>query len=114
MRLSTLQKYILETTYYKGGSVDREAFLGYYLVERQNRHQPSLNVQTNIITRSLLRLIEKELLVGFGRRTSQKWFIEFVQLTPKGKKNTKHLFGYQQELPLNEKKSATKKFSGPA
>lgn len=62
--------------------------------------------QQNAVTKSLERLIDKGLMIGYGRRTPRKWFIEEVALTPKGRKQARKLLGEQQSLPLkmqNEK-----------
>lgn len=56
--------------------------------------------QQNAVTKSLERLIDKGLMIGYGRRTPKKWFIEEVALTPKGRKQARKLLGEQQALPL--------------
>lgn len=52
----------------------------------------------SVITKSLERLIDKELLVGYGRRTPHKWFIEEVRLTALGRRLAKRLLGEQQQF----------------
>ena len=59
-------------------------------------------IVTNDITKSVERLIERELIIGFGKKTARKWFITQVSLTPKGKRTAKTLFGKQQKLPLRK------------
>lgn len=54
----------------------------------------------NVISRSVDRLISKQLLVGYGRKTARKWFVERVRLTPKGKTVARQMLGEQQTLPL--------------
>ncbi len=99
MRLSKLQQFILKETRAVGGRVDRGIFLRYYKAVAQ---KPSQELQTKIISKSLLRLIDKGLLVGYGRRTPEKWFIESVALTAAGRKQAKLLLGQQQTLPLKK------------
>lgn len=55
-------------------------------------------IRARKILRSLERLIDKELLIGFGKRTSHKWFITEVKLTAKGLKIAKKLLGEQMRL----------------
>lgn len=54
----------------------------------------------NIITKSIERLIDREMLTGYGVRTPHKWFLKEIKLTPKGRKMAKKLLGEQQTLPL--------------
>ena len=68
----------------------------------KQKTKPKPEDQQNIITKSLERLIDKELLIGYGRRTPHKWFIEEIKLTRKGKKLAKKLLGEQQVLPFKK------------
>ncbi len=93
MTLSALQKYILRECYGYGKSkVPRQPFTRFYT--------KSVHPNADSITVSLERLIDRGLLIGFGRRTPKKWFIEEVKLTPLGRKIAKQSFGKQQQLPL--------------
>ncbi len=96
MRLSKLQKYIVVQALEKRGRLAREGLLKFY--------QPSavkLKDQQNIITKSILRLIEKGLLIGYGKRTPEKWFITEIKLTNSGKKQAEKIWrAKQQKLPL--------------
>ncbi len=56
----------------------------------------------NAITKSIERLIDKELMVGYGVRTPHKWYIHEVKLTVKGKKEARRLQGQQQILPFRK------------
>ena len=95
MRLSALQRHILRESYQsKSKLVPRSMFRSFY-----RKHSPSEDFSDSV-TRSLERLIDKGLLIGFGRRTPQKWFIESVRLTPLGRKIGKQTLGQQQQLPL--------------
>ncbi len=97
MRLSHLQKFILLNAYLARGQMKRIQLLKYY---DKKRGAPKLEDQQGIITKSLERLIERGVLIGYGRRTPEKWFIESVKLTGKGKRESKKLLGQQQVLPL--------------
>jgi DNA-binding MarR family transcriptional regulator len=55
------------------------------------------------VTKTLKRLINQGLLVGYGIRTSKKWYIKEVRLTSKGHKLAKKLTNEQQRLPLKLK-----------
>ncbi len=118
MQLSDLQKFILKQTY--GGKfyrISRRDLKDFYtphprplptgqagLSQGEGRKIPSDDEQTNIITKSIERLIDREVLVGYGRRTPHKWFIEEVRLTPKGVRETKKLINQQQKLPFRKVK----------
>ncbi|MFH1610618.1 MAG: hypothetical protein ABIA91_01895 [Patescibacteria group bacterium] len=58
--------------------------------------------KTKIITKSIERLIDKELLVGFGERTKYKWFIKDIKITKFGKKEAKKLLGEQLKLKFKK------------
>ena len=96
MKLSTLQKYIL-----KQGILVKNQIISKSTLEKfyDNLKKKPKDI-TKIITKSVERLINKELIIGYGWRTPHKWFIRQVKLTPKGKKIAKSLFGKQQKLPL--------------
>ena len=94
MTLSSLQRFILRVTLEAPtGRVGRNGFADWY----KRRQEP---VQVENITRALERLIDRGLMIGYGRRTPKKWFIETVRLTPIGKRITKETFGKHQKLPL--------------
>ena len=89
MRLSHLQKFILlQCLESKTGRISRTR----------------LNVKnkTKIITKSIERLIDKELLVGFGERTKYKWFIKDIKITRKGRIEAKKLLGEQLKLKFKK------------
>lgn len=95
MKLSALQKYILrESVQSLKTKISRRSFNDFY------KRRPAPRSIAESITVSLERLIDKGLLVGFGRRTPEKWFIEEVRLTPTGRRLSKKLLGQQQQLPL--------------
>jgi hypothetical protein len=102
MRLSKLQKYILLSVYGTKGQFKRNQFFRFY---NKQKKSPKKEDQHGIITKSLERLIDKGLMIGYGRRTPEKWFIDEVCLTSKGKREARKLFGKQQALPLCLKKA---------
>jgi hypothetical protein len=79
----------------------RRGIVKYYL---RIPKPPSTKDQQNIITKSIERLIEKGYLIGFGRRTPQKWFIVSIALTDMGRQAGKKFMGEQQPLPLRNSK----------
>lgn len=90
MPLSDLQKSILKTAWEsKQAKVPRQTFTVFYTKHR-----------TNVISRSLERLIDRGLIVGFGEKTQYKLFITKIKLTPKGKKTAQKILGQQTELPF--------------
>jgi len=94
MRLSPLQSYILRFCYSaKSPRVNRTPFSAFY----SNPAKRPADI-TDVITKSLERLIGRGLLVGYGERTAEKWFIRDVRLTPAGRRTAKSLFGRQQRL----------------
>ncbi len=107
MRLSPLQKFILVEVYTSKEKVySRQGINRFY---NSQSKKPKKGDQQNIITKSLERLIDKELMIGFGRRTPHKWFIREVKLTPMGRRLAKKLQGQQQLLPLHIKERRNKK-----
>lgn len=101
MRLSPLQRYIMMSAYGLKGKVTRAQFLKYY---DKQKNKPQRDDQQRAVSKSIERLIDKKLMIGYGRRTPEKWFIEAVQLTAVGKRQVKKLFGTQQTLPFKKKK----------
>ena len=98
MKLSKLQKFILINSV-NGRRINRKKFDKFYSGEKKVK----IKDITKIITRSLERLIDKGLLVGYGERTQFKWFIKEVKLTRIGKRLAKKLLGEQQKLPFKKK-----------
>ena len=98
MRLSTLQKYILrQSIQSRRTRFPRKEFMRFYEAMEQ---PPSLDDRQGGITKSLERLIDKGLMIGYGRRTPKKWFIDEIRLTPAGTKTARRLLGEQQKLPF--------------
>lgn len=93
MRLSRFERYVLQCVFDAGGKTDRRRFLRYY---QGQDDPPSRDDQVNTITKALERMIDKELLVGYGVRTPKKWYIKEVRLTPVGRRVARKLKGEQQ------------------
>lgn len=95
MTLSALQKYILrECVQSLKPRLNRRTFNEFY------KRRPAPRSVAESVTASLERLIDKGFLIGFGRRTPKKWFIEEVKLTPLGRRLARKLLGIQTSLPL--------------
>lgn len=101
MRLSDLQKYILlEAMMIKGSKFSRNRLISFY----EKKHKDTKPEQrVKAITKSIERLIDKELLIGYGVRTSHKWFIKEVKATAKGMRVAKQMLGDQQKLPFKKR-----------
>lgn len=97
MKLSTLQKFILRSCYGIKGKVARVKFQKFY---ESQKNPPIKEEQIKIISRSIDRLINRGLLIGWGEKTQYKWFIKEVQLTPTGRRLAKKLQGEQTKLPF--------------
>lgn len=109
MRLSNLQKFILlECLNSKTGRVSRTRLPKFYNTVKKDKRPTDLMI-TKIITKSIERLIDKELMVGFGERTPHKWYIKDIKLMSAGKKVAKKLLGEQMPLPFKTRKHRNKK-----
>lgn len=98
MKLSKLQRFILKKAYLSGRvKVTRQVFMTYY---EHLKNAPANKLQVNIVTQSLERLIDKGLVVGYGKKTQEKLFIDSIQLTARGKKITRELLSKQTPLPF--------------
>lgn len=102
MYLSSLQKYILLNSFGKKGFLFSKKNLVKFYDNQKNK--PKAGDIPGIITKSVERLIDRELMTGYGIRTSQKWFIKEVRLTAKGRKTARELLGKQQQLPFKKRK----------
>jgi len=99
MTLSALQKFILCESYGQRGKILVAKFLKFY---QSQSKVPTKHEQVKIVDKSVNRLINKGLLVGWGEKTQHKWFIKEVQLTPPGRKSAKKLQGEQTKLPFKK------------
>ncbi|MBU1896019.1 hypothetical protein KJ641_04085 [Patescibacteria group bacterium] len=99
MYLSQLQKYIIFRCFDKVGRIDRKLFREFYKKQEQ---ETSVKYQESIITKSLERLINKGLMIGYGKRTAHRWFITHVRLTNGGLKEAKKILASgQRKLKFN-------------
>ena len=102
MIFSSLQRYILREAYMsRQKQFSRRGMVKFY---QYHKPAPSSKDQQNIITKSIERLIDKGFLIGYGRRTPQKWFIESIALTSLGRRAGRKFMGEQQALPLGSYK----------
>ena len=102
MRLSALQKYILlECLNSKNSKLNRKRLVKFY---NKQKNKPHPELMTKIISQSLERLINKELLVGYGMRTPHKWFIKEIKLTQPGITEARKLLGQQMKIKFKKVK----------
>ena len=95
MRLSKLQKYILERCYNEKCSLPAD-FYGFY-----GKNAKSKKLIQDIIHKSLDSLVVGDLLTALGKKTAKKWFIHKVKLTNLGKKIAiKIIKNRQRRLPI--------------
>lgn len=107
MKLSKLQKFILTVCHFsKQKKVPRQEFSKFY--DFYKRKPKNEDIQ-NIITKSLNRLIKKDLLVGFGEVTRERIFISTVRLSRVGRREVRRVLDKQQRLPLRVKRQKSKK-----
>lgn len=100
MKLSLLQKFILKESFGIKGVISRNRYHKYY----NGKKNPARLKQVKIISKSIDRLIDKGLMVGFGEKTKHKWFIKEIKLTPAGRLVSKKLTGEQKSLPFKDSK----------
>lgn len=99
MRLSGLQRFALIECYNRRKArLPRRAVHAFY---KSMPTQPE-HIQ-DVVTKSLESMIDKELLIGYGRRTPKMWFIDEIRLTSKGRKLARKLLGEQLTLPLGKR-----------
>jgi hypothetical protein len=98
MKLSPLQRYILRSALNASQkTIGKPALNRYY--DKQSQ-KPSRHDMATIVTKSVDRLIAKDLLIGYGRKTSERMFVDKIKLTSTGAKLARKLMGEQQKLPL--------------
>lgn len=97
--LSHLQQYILDECALRGGGISRRLLDSNYESSRSRSREENYK---KIITQSVERLIERGLLVGYGRKTREKLFIDKIRLTAAGRLVLAKLRQRQQpHLPLH-------------
>lgn len=97
MKLSSLQRHILKQCFKSPNfKVSKKIIESFY---SSKTVKPKSIIDD--ITKSIDRMIKKELIVGYGIKTAHKWFIKEVKLTLKGKKMYRSIFT-QQKLPFKK------------
>jgi len=100
MRLSSLQKFILKQSWeYRKIKIPRAVFETYY---KNKKKKPNKKIQANNITRSIDRLIQRGLIMGYGEKTKHRLYIYEIRLAPAGRKTAKELLGKQTKLPFKK------------
>ncbi|MFH0955661.1 MAG: hypothetical protein V1801_00370 [Candidatus Falkowbacteria bacterium] len=101
MRLSKLQKYILEKCYNFKASLPAE-FYGFYIsLPAGKKSAKSKKIIQDTIHNSLDLLVTSDLLTAIGKKTAKKWYIHKVKLTNIGKKLAiKIIKNRQRKLPI--------------
>lgn len=96
MRLSILQKFILKQCFAgRRCTVSKKALEAFYGSKKIREK----SILTDI-TKSIERLIAKDMIIGIGRKTSHKWIFQEIELTSLGRRVARGLLGKQQKLPL--------------
>ena len=94
MRLSKLQKFILENALEsRNSSLKKSDFFRFY---GKSDREYMVAIQSSL-QESLDNLVEKNLLVAYGHHTAQKWHIEYVRLTPFGKRTAREIMNSRQK-----------------
>ena len=100
MRLSKLQKYILEKCYNFKASAPAE-FRDFYNRSKPSKNSKSEKLIQDIIHKSLDSLVAGDMLTALGKKTAKKWFIHKVKLTSLGKKLAINIVrNRQRKLPI--------------
>jgi len=97
MRLSALQKKIILECYFNSGKISFEEIIKFY------KGKAIKNIKS-IITKSLEKLIKKELISVIAKKTPHKLFIKEIKLTKIGRQLAKKILNQKQKLPLIIKK----------
>jgi len=106
MKLSGLQKYILLACLNAPkGRIFRDSLINFY---SQTKKPPKKELMVKIITKSIDRLIKRDLIVGFGEITSERQFIREIKNTAEGRRIAKTLWGEQMRIPLKNQKVKVK------
>ena len=98
MRLSPLQKYILKTCGANNGQGKKDDFYDFYSISELDKHKKTIQ---DTIHKCLETLVAKDMMVAYGKKTAQKWFIDKVRLTNSGKQAAKEIQKTRQaKLPI--------------
>lgn len=96
---SKLQRYILLSALSQKKLLTREEIRGFY---GDYKIKSKTKDAEDAITKSIDRLISRGFIIGFGYKTSRKWYNKSVKLTSLGKKSTRELLGKQLTLPFKK------------
>ena len=99
MRLSKLQKYILNQCYLSKNTAKPKAdFYSFYSKKELEKNKRNI---IDIVHRSLESMIKKDLIIAYGKKTSQKWFIQKIKLTNEGGRIAQEIIKQRQrKLPI--------------
>jgi hypothetical protein len=99
MRLSGLQKFIIIETYLSPNKTKFKAdFYVFYAKEKLRKTRKAI---LDVIHKSIESLVSRDLLVAYGRKTGEKWFVDRVKITSRGRKAARELiFRKQRKLPI--------------
>jgi len=101
MRLSKLQKYILEKCYNFKSLTSAEFYDFYLSAQTSKKSGKNKKIIQDIVHKSLGSLVASDLLTAQGKKTAKKWFIHKVKLTNLGKKTViKIIKNKQRKLPI--------------
>ncbi len=98
-KLSRLQTFIL-TKSLSSLETNKNIFATFYKDKKAKPHDLE-----KIITSSINKLIKRDLVIAYCKKTKTKLFIERIILTSGGKKLAKQLLGIQEHLPFKYKNS---------
>ncbi len=96
MVLSKLQQFILKQGR-KHGRMAVDELLAFYSEKASQENQEG---ERKAVRKSIDRLIKRELVVGYGEKTTHRLYINEVRLTSKGRKAAGELLPKQQRLGL--------------
>jgi len=99
MRLSKLQKFILELTYFsKNKTKLKSDFYIFYKAREFKKNKIKAQVA---LQNSLDNLVFKNLIVAYGHKTAKKWTINKIKLTARGSRLAKEIIKKRQrQLPI--------------
>lgn len=101
-KLSRLQIFIL-TKSLSSLETNKNVFAVFYKDKKVKPHDLE-----KIITSSINKLIKRDLVIAYCKKTKTKLFIESIVLTSGGKKLAKQLLGIQEHLPIKYKVKSCK------
>lgn len=98
MYLSSLQKFIITICGENKSLIKKEDFYSFYAKEDLAKNKKIIQ---DTIHRCLENMVVKDILIAYGKKTAQKWFIEKVKLTVIGKNIFREsITSRQRKLPI--------------